>query len=112
MTLLGTISPTTSGGTVSISNTSTFQYVHVISTITATGGGGIWYSTDGASYGVKVQHAAGGYTGLINGTDFTVATDATTGKPKITYTDSSTVNLTYNETTLLLVKVIGVFIRL
>ena len=50
---------------------------------------------------MQIQHAAGVYNNLVNSTDYTVTT-ATSGVPVITYTDSTTSNLVYNENTLLL----------
>ena len=60
--------------------------------------------------GLQVYKNAGSTSGLINGTDFTVSTDASTGKPIIKYTDATTNNLTYNETTLSIS--VGEFIQL
>ena len=58
-----------------------------------TGGG-----TNVTFTGLQVYKNAGSTSRLVNGTDFTVSTDATTGNPIIKYTDATTNNLTYNET--------------
>ena len=46
----------------------------------------------------------GNYTNLVNGTGYTIASSASSGVPVISFTNSytSTCNMTYNETTLLL----------
>ena len=41
---------------------------------------------------MQIQHAAGGYNNLVNGTVYSITT-ASSGAPIITYTDSTTSNL-------------------
>jgi len=96
--LAGAVQLTTQNGSVAITNTSSFRYIVITvqdftnsSSSYSTNGGGFW-----------VMKTAGGYTNLVLNTDFTLATDATTGNPALTYTDSAASNLTYNLNTLLL----------
>ena len=49
-----------------------------------------------------MQAAAGTYSQLTSGVDYTVTTSSSTGAPVITYTDATITSLTYNENTLLL----------
>ena len=42
---------------------------------------------------LKVEHQSGGYSNLVAGTDYTVTSDITTGKPTTTYTGATTANL-------------------
>ena len=39
---------------------------------------------------LQFRRKAGGYTGLVKNTNYTIASDSTTGYPKITYTDATT----------------------
>ena len=97
VTSLTSLSSSLSVGTgtysTAISNSNTYRYVHFL--IEATGSGG--ECTTGT---FKVEHQAGGYSNLVAGTDYTVTSDITTGRPTITYTDATTANLTYNLNTL------------
>ena len=77
--------------TIPVTNTSLFQYIHIIGVCS-----NISAPATGFTY-LKVSHVAGGYSGFINGTDYTIATVSTSGAPNITYTDSTTLNLLYNE---------------
>ena len=96
MTLLATLtyngSTFTNAGFCAVTNTTPFQYYIVI----ASGSGFPNISI------IQIQHSAGGYTPILNGTDYTISSSATNGAPIITYTDSSTQNLTYNENMILL----------
>ena len=69
-----------------IINTTLFQYIHVL----VTAG-----SYTGFNTYMKINRPAGSYSGMINGTDYSVSTDGTTGNPKITYLNSTSNNLTY-----------------
>ena len=95
-TLLGSYLNSGSGvvATIIVTNTSLFQYIHIIGVCN-----NISAPATGFTY-LKVNHVAGGYSGFINGTDSTIATDSTSGAPSITYTDSTTSNLLYNENNL------------
>lgn len=61
-------------------------------------------SSAGTIYINELQfvQAAGGVSGLVAGTDFTLTTNATTGFPDITYLDLTTQNISYNFNNLLL----------
>ena len=67
LTLLGVLNTSsTAGGILTVTNTTLFQYVHIIvQNIAATQS---TYTTAYSGNGIQVQHAAGGYTGLKNGT--------------------------------------------
>jgi hypothetical protein len=87
--------------TYTISNVVLFQYICIIWT-TATSGDCYPNGATLGSHGVRIQRAAGGYIPLVVNTNFTISSNASTGVPVVTYTDSSTNNVMYNETTLLL----------
>ena len=61
-------------------------------------------SSAGTIYINELQfvQAAGGVSGLVAGTDFTLTTNATTGFPDITYLNLTTQNISYNFNNLLL----------
>jgi hypothetical protein len=86
-----TVNPQGYTGSYSLTNTTVYQYFHIL----RSGG-----ATNVSFTGLQVFKNAGSTSGLVNGTDFTVSTDAATGKPAIKYTDAATNTLTYNETTL------------
>ena len=47
--------------------------------------------------GIQFQRIKGGNpSGLVSGTDYSIATDTATGSPKITYLDASAANLNYS----------------
>jgi hypothetical protein len=94
LTFLASYSPSSSG-TLNISNTSSYQYMHLIYTLTSS------ISSSCQTTNLQIKRAAGGYLGLVNGTDFTVTTNSSSGVPVITYTDSATNNLIWNLDTLL-----------
>ena len=98
MALLGSNPNSDSGAvaTITVTNTSLFRYVHIT---------GICNNTSAPATGflnLKVNHVAGCYSAFINKTDYTIATNSTSGAPWNTYTDSTTSNLLYNENLLLL----------
>ena len=72
----------TNSGVCSVTNTSSFQYYTLINT-----SGGYVTTTL-----FQVQHAAGGYTNIVNGTDYNITTNTAKGAPVITYIDSTTQN--------------------
>ena len=98
MNLLATLtfngSTYTNSGICSVSNLTAFQYYILINT-----SGGYVNMTL-----LQIQHAAGGFTTLLNGTDYNITTNTANGAPVITYIDSTTQNLTYNENIILLSK--------
>ena len=55
----------------------------------------------GTFSGLQIQSVGGGITTLTNNTDFTITSSTSNGAPIITYTDSTTNNLSYNLDTLL-----------
>ena len=95
--LAGGVQLTTQNGSVAITNTSSFRYIVI--TVQDLSNSASGFSTNGG--GFWLMKTAGGYTNLVLNTDFTLATDATTGNPALTYTDSAASNLTYNLNTLL-----------
>ena len=96
MNLLATLtfngSTYTNSGICSVSNLTAFQYYMLINT-----SGGYVNMTL-----LQIQHAAGGFTTLLNGTDYNITTNTANGSPVVTYIDSTTQNLTYNENIILL----------
>ena len=60
--------------TYTITNTSVFQYIHFLIT-DATAAATIVGT-------MQINRPAGSYTGMINGTTYSVSTDSTTGNPK------------------------------
>ena len=50
---------------------------------------------------IQIYKPSGNNKGLTNGTNYTISSDSTTGKPELTYTDSSTQNLLYNMSNLI-----------
>ena len=86
LALLGSYVNSDSGvvAIIAVTNTSLFQYIHIIGVCS-----NISAPATGFTY-LKVNHVAGGYSGSINGTDYTIATDSTSGATSITYTDSTT----------------------
>ena len=91
---------TTLTGTVTITNSSSFQYIAIIAQNFASGSTEMFCNTSGGFY---VEKAASGYSDLILGTDWSISTSVSSfGYPMITYSDSTTQNLTYNLNTLLL----------
>ena len=78
--------------TYTITNTSVFQYIHLLIT------GTVYAATVVGT--MQIFRPAGSYTGMVNGTDYSVSTDSTTGNPKITYLNSTSNNLTYSFGTL------------
>ena len=87
--------PSNTSGSYSIStilSTRQFLYVILIATSNSPDDGNMFT-------GLEVQSvASGGYSGsgLVNNTDFTVTRSTSNGAPIITYSDSTTNNLTYN----------------
>ena len=62
--------------TIPVLDSTPFRYIHVI--------------RDAGRYSfsitlLQIMRPAGSYTGLINGTDYNITTDTSTGKPTITY---------------------------
>ena len=46
---------------------------------------------------LQIQHAAGGFTTLLKGTEYNISSSLTNGAPVIMHIDSTTENLTYTE---------------
>ena len=55
---------------------------------------------------IQIYKPSGSNKGLTNGTKYTISSDSTTGKPKLTYTDSSTQNLLYNMSNLIVEQIL------
>ena len=77
-----------------ILSTVPYQYICLLATSITQ------YGQNGFS-GLQIQSVGGGITTLTNNTDFTITSSTSNGAPSITYTDSTTNNLTYNLGTLL-----------
>jgi len=99
LTLLCTPSLSVTTGSTSITNTSSFQYIVLISYPLSNSSCG--YSTNNNN-GFYCYKTAGGYSNLVLNSDWSVATDSSTGFPAITYLDSGSNNLTYNLNNLML----------
>ena len=93
MTYGSTNNPTPGAGFQTITTSTQYRYYIIILNITNSAYANVTL--------MQIQHAAGGYNNLVNGTDYTVTT-AISGAPVITYTDSTISNLVYIENTLLL----------
>jgi hypothetical protein len=95
-TLLVSTIITNNNVTVTVTNTNVFLYVIIIYLYRGT------YTFPVQPTYIQVNGTTGSTIILTNGTDYTISTDSSTGYPDITYTDSPTVNVVYNEVTLLL----------
>ena len=56
----------------------------------------------GVTYGYYAVYPAPSNTPIVCGTNYTISSKSSTGYPQITYTDSTTVNLTYDDIKVLL----------
>ena len=104
LTSLGTPTLSTTTGSISITNTSTFQYIVLICYPLSNSSCG--YSTNNNN-GFYCYKTAGGYSSLVLGTDWTITTDASTGYPAVTYLDAGSNNLPYNLNNLMLEEKCG-----
>ena len=78
---------------MSISNTSTFQYIELICYPLSSSSCGYSANNNNGFYCYKT---AGGYSNMVLGTDWSISTDASTGYPAMTHLDPGSNNLTYN----------------
>jgi len=95
-TLLVSTYITNDGATVQVTNSDVYVYVIIIYLYRST------YTFPVQPTYIQINGSTGSNIVLTNGTDYTISTDSSTGYPDITYTDSPTVNVVYNELTLLL----------
>ena len=77
-----TLSTTT--GSISITKTSTFQYIVLICYPLSNSSCGYSSNNNNGFYCYKT---AGGYSNLVLNTDWNISTDSSTGYPAITYLD-------------------------
>ena len=85
LTLSGTPTLSTTTGSISITNTSTFQYIVLLCYPLSNLSCG--YSTNNNN-GFYCYKTAGGYSNMVLGTDWSISTDASTGYPAVTCLDS------------------------
>ena len=84
---------------VPITTTTKYQYYHIFyqNTVNGVTASATIFSNNGY---IQIRGPTN-YSSLLNGTNYSVSTDSTAGHPTITYLNTQSVNLTYNENNLL-----------